>query len=149
MMQFERLEKIANLEDERALTMQKLEARIDAKMNMIKSEVMDIVAEDFQEKRSQINRDFAAKSRAKAAAGGAQAVEPTEQALDGEGEEEAAAAAQGGGTRLRGNRLLKSLLRDESADRGLRCDACGSVTKPTSTACFRMYDFVLEGGRRA
>lgn len=65
--QFERLDTIAALEEERATTMQRLEARIEAKIGSIKNELLELVDEDFQEKRAKVNREFAAKTAAKAA----------------------------------------------------------------------------------
>lgn len=47
--------------------MQRLEARIEAKIGSIKNELLELVDEDFQEKRAKVNREFAAKTAAKAA----------------------------------------------------------------------------------
>lgn len=49
--------------------MQRLEARIDAKVSSIKGELLEIVEEDFQDRRAKVNQEFAAKMRAKAASG--------------------------------------------------------------------------------
>lgn len=48
--------------------MQRLEAKIEAKIGNIKNELLELVDEDFQEKRNKVDREFAAKSQAKAAA---------------------------------------------------------------------------------
>lgn len=64
------------------MTMQRLEARIEAKISSIKNELLEIVDEDFQEKRAKVNRDFAAKTEAKAAA--ARAAAATASASDTE-----------------------------------------------------------------
>lgn len=53
--------------------MERLEAKIEAKIGNIKNELLELVDEDFQEKRAKINRDFAAKTEAKAAAAAAAA----------------------------------------------------------------------------
>ncbi|CAM9144498.1 unnamed protein product [Laminaria digitata] len=74
--QFERLDTIAALEQERASTMQRLEARIEAKIGSIKNELLELVDEDFQEKRAKVNRDFAEKTKAKAAAAAAASTAP-------------------------------------------------------------------------
>lgn len=66
--QFERLDTIAALEDERATMMQRLDARIEAKIGSIKNELLELVDEDFQERRAKVEREFAEKSAAKAAA---------------------------------------------------------------------------------
>lgn len=55
--------------------MQRLESKIEAKVGSIKNELLEIVDEDFQEKRARVNQEFLAKSKAKAAAADA-AVEP-------------------------------------------------------------------------
>lgn len=55
------------------MTMQRLEAKIEAKIGNIKNELLELVDEDFQEKRSKIDQQFAAKAEAKAAAAAAAA----------------------------------------------------------------------------
>lgn len=56
--------------------MQRLEARIEAKIGSIKNELLELVDEDFQEKRAKVNRDFAEKTKAKAAAAAAASTAP-------------------------------------------------------------------------
>lgn len=63
--------------------MQRLEERIDAKINGIKAEILGVVDEDFKERRKGVNREFLAKSRAKAAQAAAQANEGVEQSAVG------------------------------------------------------------------
>lgn len=75
--QFERLDTIAALEEERASTMQRLEAKIEAKIGNIKNELLELVDEDFQEKRTKIDQQFAARAEAKAAAAAAAAAAET------------------------------------------------------------------------
>lgn len=53
--------------------MQRLEAKIEAKIGNIKNELLELVDEDFQEKRSKIDQQFAARAEAKAAAAAAAA----------------------------------------------------------------------------
>lgn len=53
--------------------MQRLEAKIEAKIGNIKSELLELVDEDFKEKRVKIGQEFAAKAEAKAAAAAAAA----------------------------------------------------------------------------
>ncbi|CAB1113770.1 unnamed protein product [Ectocarpus sp. CCAP 1310/34] len=71
--QFERLDTIAALEEERASMMQRLEAKIEAKIGNIKNELLELVDEDFKEKRTKIDEQFAARAEAKAAAAAAAA----------------------------------------------------------------------------
>lgn len=66
--QFERLDAISSLEEERMITMQRLEARIEAKIGNIKNELLELVDEDFQERRARVDQEFTAKRMAKAAA---------------------------------------------------------------------------------
>ncbi|CAM9588147.1 unnamed protein product [Ectocarpus fasciculatus] len=97
--QFERLDTIAALEEERASTMQRLEAKIEAKIGNIKNELLELVDEDFQEKRTKIDQQFAAKAEAKAAAAAAAAAATAaemkvKQEASAEAKEKAEAAAE-------------------------------------------------------
>lgn len=65
--QFERLDTIAALEEERATTMQRLEARLEAKISSMKNEMLMIVDEDFQDRRAKVNEQFAEKAKVKTA----------------------------------------------------------------------------------
>lgn len=70
--QVERLDTISALE-ERASTMQRLEAKIEEKIGGIRNELLALVDEDFRDRRAKVEPDFAAKSKAKAAAAAASA----------------------------------------------------------------------------
>ncbi|CAM9171725.1 unnamed protein product [Discosporangium mesarthrocarpum] len=65
--QFERLDAIADVEQERALTMERLEARLDARINSIKSELLAMVDEDFKIRRERVDQKFWTKAQDKAA----------------------------------------------------------------------------------
>ncbi|CAN0293828.1 unnamed protein product [Pylaiella littoralis] len=95
--QFERLDSIAALEEERATMMQRLEAKIEAKIGNIKGELLELVDEDFQEKRAKINQEFAAKAEAKAAAAAAAAAAAEVKAKDEVAEAETAVVPTGSG----------------------------------------------------
>lgn len=76
--------------------MQRLEARIDAKIGAIKSELLGLVDEDFQEKRARVNREFLVKNQANdsAVAQGAKTGEPNVNIADGDIEEKDANISQ-------------------------------------------------------
>lgn len=46
--------------------MQRLEAKIEEKIGGIKNELLALVDEDFRDRRTKVERDFSAKSKAKA-----------------------------------------------------------------------------------
>lgn len=48
--------------------MQRLEAKIEEKIGGIKNELLALVDEDFRDRRAKVERDFSAKSKAKATA---------------------------------------------------------------------------------
>lgn len=77
--------------------MQRLEAKIEAKIGNIKGELLELVDEDFQEKRAKINQEFAAKAEAKAAAAAAAAAAAEVKAKDEVAEAETAVVPTGSG----------------------------------------------------
>lgn len=80
--QFERLEAISSLEEERMMAMQRLEAKIEAKIGNIKNELLEIVDEDYRERRAKVDQNFSERRRAK---GAAAAAAPAPITTDGKG----------------------------------------------------------------
>lgn len=79
--------------------MQRLEAKIEEKIGGIKNELLALVDEDFRDRRTKVERDFAAKAKAKAKASPATAGDtgsPSDATTNTEARIDVTAATTGG-----------------------------------------------------
>jgi hypothetical protein len=63
--QFARLERLAELEEERAAMMQRIDAEFEKKMRAMRGELMDIVDQDYRKRRETLNADAKARRNTK------------------------------------------------------------------------------------
>jgi hypothetical protein len=64
-LQFARLERLAELEEERAAMMQRIDAEFEKKMRAMRGELMDIVDQDYRKRRETLNADAKARRNTK------------------------------------------------------------------------------------